>query len=67
MNQETLQELLLNASDASLDPADPPVFGTARGSETYDGALAQWLGIRALWDSDDHVNASDVDRVEVVV
>ncbi len=26
---------------APYDPADPPVFGTARGSETHDGALAQ--------------------------
>jgi sterol desaturase/sphingolipid hydroxylase (fatty acid hydroxylase superfamily) len=33
---------------AALDPAEPPVFGTPRGSETYDGALAQWVGIGEL-------------------
>jgi len=27
----------------ALDPDDPPRFGTARGSETHDGALAQWV------------------------
>ncbi len=34
---------------AALDPADPPSFGTSHATETHDGALAQWLGIRALW------------------
>lgn len=33
---------------AAEDPADPPVFGTERGTTTYDGALAQWVGLGEL-------------------
>ncbi len=36
---------------ATLDPADPPVFGIGRAGETHDAALAQWLGVRALWNA----------------
>jgi len=31
-----------------LDPREPPMFGTTRGSETHDGALAQWVLFREL-------------------
>lgn len=33
----------------ALDPADPPELGVDRAHPTYDGALAQWVGFRALW------------------
>lgn len=34
---------------ATLDPADPPIFGLDREAATHDGALAQWIGVRELW------------------
>jgi alkylglycerol monooxygenase len=32
-----------------LDPSEPLIIGSTDGYRTYDGALAQWMGLRDLW------------------